>query len=136
MERPLSGGLFGRLFVGAPAGELASLCSQRDGRSNENEGERRAQASRRYAVDTGADDCRCFVHGATFPDDPASPLDRPGSAGVNRLSFVRENKLTRFRTASVPKGVQGVGNEDADAQYNNKSDDGPKHNSFLHERLQ
>jgi hypothetical protein len=64
------------------------------------------------------------------------PLDGAGSAGVNPLSFVRENKLTRIRTASEPKGVQGVGNEDADAQYNDNSDDGPKPNSFLHERLQ
>jgi len=64
------------------------------------------------------------------------PLDGAGSAGVNPLSFVRENKLTRIRTASEPKGAQGVGNEDADAQYNDNSDDGPKPNSFLHERLQ
>ena len=46
-DRLRAGLLFGRLFVGAHAGELASLCSQRGGRSNENESERGAQASRR-----------------------------------------------------------------------------------------
>jgi hypothetical protein len=64
----------GRLLVGAHAGKLPTFCRQRDPSTDDDESERRTQASRRYAVDTGADNCRCFVHGAIFPDDPASPL--------------------------------------------------------------
>jgi len=51
---------------------------------------RREQASRRDAVDTRADDCRCFVHGRDFPF--AYPLDGPQTAGVNPLSFVGSDK--------------------------------------------
>jgi len=66
--------LFGRLFGSTNAGELASLCGQYDRRPNEDHSERRAQASRRYAVNAGPDDCRCFVHGATFSDARLSPF--------------------------------------------------------------
>jgi hypothetical protein len=44
--------------------------------------------------------------------------------------------LSRGQSCVRPKGIQGVGNENTNAQYNDNSDDGPKHNSFLHERLQ
>jgi hypothetical protein len=91
--------LFGRLFVGAHAGELASLCSQRDGRSNENESERGAQASRRYAVNAGADDCRCFVHGVILPDDPASPLAK----GTPRLGSALRLAPRSFTASSPPR---------------------------------
>src|ERR1035437_4364311 len=53
------------------------------------------QTSRRNAVDAGADDCRCFVHGATFLKDVRSvrwPAIRRSQstifrAGVNRDRF-------------------------------------------------
>jgi hypothetical protein len=46
--------------------KLALFDGKSDGGSNEDDRERRAQASRRDAVDTGADDCRCFEHGHDF----------------------------------------------------------------------
>jgi hypothetical protein len=38
----------------------------RDIGSDQNESEHCAQASRRDAIDSGADDCRFFEHGGTF----------------------------------------------------------------------
>jgi hypothetical protein len=51
----------------ARPGELSPLDSQRNGSGNKNDSERRTQASRCDAVDAGANNCRCFVHGANFP---------------------------------------------------------------------
>jgi hypothetical protein len=67
-ERPTCGSfcLCG-LSAGAHTGERAPLYRQRDARPDDNKSKRRAQASRRYAVEAGADHCRCFVHRAAFP---------------------------------------------------------------------
>jgi hypothetical protein len=51
-----------RLFAATHTSKLASLGRQRDAGADNDASERRAQASRRDAIDTGADDCRCFVH--------------------------------------------------------------------------
>lgn len=56
------------LFAATHPSELASLGSQRHG-GNDDESKGGAQVSRRNAVDAGTDDCRCFVHGATFPEE-------------------------------------------------------------------
>src|ERR1017187_3430972 len=63
--------------------------------SDQNESKGSEQTSRRDAVDAGADDCRCFVHGATFLKDVPSvrwPAIRRSQstifrAGVNRDRF-------------------------------------------------
>src|SRR5665647_835856 len=62
---------------------------------DQNESKGSEQTSRRDAVDAGADDCRCFVHGATFLKDVPSvrwPAIRRSQstifrAGVNRDRF-------------------------------------------------
>jgi hypothetical protein len=99
--------LFGWLFVDAYSGKLAALGRQRDARTDDDESQRRAQASRRDAVDTGADDCRCFVHSATFLEKilplrwsairrsqrtifPAEEIDSTGAGGVD---VVAENDI-------------------------------------------
>ena len=65
---------------------FALLCRQRDASTDDNESERRTQASGRDAVNASSDDGRCFVHSVTFLEESHS-LDGPRSAGVNPLSF-------------------------------------------------
>jgi hypothetical protein len=50
------------LFAATHSSKLPPLNHQCDARTDDDDSECRAQASRRDAVDTGADDCRCFVH--------------------------------------------------------------------------
>jgi len=52
----------------ADASKLPPFCAQCDAGTDDNESQGRAKASGRDAVDTGADDCWCFVHSATFSD--------------------------------------------------------------------
>src|ERR1035437_3209569 len=64
--------------------------------SDQNESKGSEQTSRRNAVDAGADDCRCFVHGATFLKDVRSV----------RWPAIRRSQSTIFRATgghpSVP----------------------------------
>ena len=65
---------FGRSFLFAlqtNPRKLPPLCGQRDTNTDDDKRKRRAQTSGCDAIDTGADDRRCFVHGACSFNPPS-----------------------------------------------------------------
>jgi hypothetical protein len=56
----------GLLLVEANSGRFPSLGRQRNAATDQDNGERCAQAPRRNAIDASADDCGYFIHGVAF----------------------------------------------------------------------